>query len=111
MAFKLVPSEIQEVTEEDMNAIKTNFEHDIPNEIGIIKGIHFAVNYRITLASSLIPVLGLADPGYYPNIFLLLFPIQVSYVPCERSISALRRLKDWSKLAMLEDRLIGFVVM
>jgi hypothetical protein len=44
--------------------------------------------------------IALADPIYYPNvhaIFRVLLTMPVWSVPCERSFSAMRRLKHWRR--------------
>jgi hypothetical protein len=55
----------------------------------------------------LIEAFKLAD-RLFPNIheiFKLILTAPVGSVPCERSFSALRRLKDWSRSTMTENRL------
>ena len=47
----------------------------------------------------------LADPNYYPNLHAV-FRVLLT-MPCERSFSAMRRLKHWSRSTMTEDRLAG----
>jgi hypothetical protein len=59
---------------------------------------------------SLEEAIELTDPNYYPNlhaVFRILFTMPVGSVPCERSFSAMRRLKHWSRSTMTEDRLAG----
>ena len=58
--------------------------------------------------SSLFVAFLLADSDYYPNIreiFHILLTMPIGSVPCERSFSALRRLKQWNRTAMVEYRL------
>jgi hypothetical protein len=59
---------------------------------------------------SLEEAIELTDPNYYPNlraVFRVLLTMPVGSVPCERSFSAMRRLKHWSRSTMTEDRLAG----
>ena len=56
----------------------------------------------------------LADSDYYPNIreiFHILLTMPIGSVPCERSFSALRRLKQWNRTAMIEYRLNGLALL
>ena len=59
---------------------------------------------------SLEEAIELADPNYYPNlhaVFRVLLTMPVGSVPCERSFSAMRRLKHWSRSTITEDRHAG----
>jgi hypothetical protein len=54
---------------------------------------------------SLEEAIELADPNYYPNlhaVFRVLLTMPLGSVPCERSFSAIRRLKHWSRSTMTE---------
>ena len=56
----------------------------------------------------------LADSDYYPNnheIFHIVLTLPIGSVPCERSFSGLRRLKQWNRTAMVEYRLNGLVLL
>jgi hypothetical protein len=58
---------------------------------------------------SLEEAIELADPNYYPNlhaVFRVLLTMPLGSVPCERSFSAIRRLKHWSRSTMTENRLV-----
>ena len=61
--------------------------------------------------SSLFVAFILVDSDYYPNIreifHILLLTMPMGSVPCERSFSALRYLKQWNRTAIVEDRLNG----
>ena len=49
-----------------------------------------------------------ADAGLYPNVHVILKLLQtlpVGSCACERSFSALRRLKTWCRAILTEDRL------
>jgi hypothetical protein len=58
--------------------------------------------------------LKLADKDLYPNIhtiFELLIVLPVTSVGCERSFSALRRLKTWVRSAMTGERLCSLAML
>ena len=61
--------------------------------------------------SSLFVAFILVDSDYYPNIreifHILLLTMPMGSVPCERSFSALRYLKQWNRTAIVQDRLNG----
>ena len=64
--------------------------------------------------SSLSDAFILAHPDYYPNIreiFHILLTMPIESVPCERSFSALSRLKQWNRTAMVEDILSGLALL
>jgi hypothetical protein len=68
-------------------------------------------DHQRTLLSKAI---GLADSDFYPNlhtVFRILLTMPVGSVPCERSFSAMRRLKHWSRSTMNEDRLVGLALL
>jgi hypothetical protein len=48
---------------------------------------------------------------YIHEIFHILLTMPVGSVPCERSISALRRFKSWNRTTMTEDRLNGLALL
>ena len=63
---------------------------------------------------TLLDTLKLADANFFPNvheIIKLILTIPVGAVPCERSFSAMRRLKDWSRTSMAESRLCGLALL
>ena len=62
----------------------------------------------------LIAALKHADRDFFPNInsvLKLMLTLPVGAVPCERSFSAMRRLKDWSRSTMTENRLCGLALL
>ena len=71
-------------------------------------------NYSSPVPSSISESLALVDQIAFPNISVTLKVIGVIPVTsceCERSISALRRLKTWLRSTMEEDRLNGLALM
>jgi hypothetical protein len=62
---------------------------------------------------SLEEAIELADPNYYPNlhaVFRVLLTMPQGSVLCERSFSAIRRLKHWSRSTMTDDRLASLFI-
>lgn len=62
---------------------------------------------------ALASALKVADSDFFPNIheiMRLIYTLPVGSVPCERSFSAMRRLKDWSRSSMTESRLNGLAL-
>ena len=58
--------------------------------------------------TSLEEAMEVCDSDFFPNIsviFKLLISLPVGSCSCERSFSALRRLKTWCRSTMVEDRL------
>ena len=58
-------------------------------------------------------MVNLADTTFYPNIstvLRILVSLPVGSCSCERSFSALRRLKSWCRSSMKEDRLNGLAL-
>ena len=71
-------------------------------------------NYSSPIPSSISESLAVIDQVAFPNILTMLRILGVSPVTsceCERSISALRRLKTWLRSTMGEDRLNGLALM
>ena len=63
---------------------------------------------------SLVDALTFADKEFFPNVYevlKLILTLPVGSVPCERSFSILRRLKDWSRSTMTEERLNGLALL
>ena len=61
----------------------------------------------------LVDIVNITDKIFYPTIYTilsLLVTLPVGSCTCERSFSALRRLKTWSRTSMGEDRLNGLAL-
>ena len=64
--------------------------------------------------SDLAAALKSCNRAVYPNIFQMLhlfLTLPITTCECERSNSALRRLKTWTRSTMEEDRLNGLALM
>jgi hypothetical protein len=115
LAFQLLPSRIQNISAEHVEDIHTRYENDLPDSIRFIVEMERWKMFCAGLQKqdsnqSLEEAIELADPKYYPNlhaVFRVLLTMPVGSVPCERSFSAMRRLKHWSRSTMTEDRLAG----
>jgi hypothetical protein len=101
LAFQLLPSRVQDISAEHVEDIHTRYEDDLPDYIGFIAEMERWKMFCAGLQQqdskqSLEEAIALADPNYYPNlhaIFRALLTMPVGSVPCERSFSAMRRLK------------------
>ena len=63
---------------------------------------------------TLLDALRIADSEFFPNIHSILklvLTLPVGSVPCELSFSAMRRLKNWSRSTMVENRLTGLALL
>ena len=87
---------------------------DLPQNATFQQEIHRWSMFRQDLKdkpSYLFVAFILVDSDYYPNIreifHILLLTMPMGSVPCERSFSALRYLKQWNRTAIVEDRLNG----
>ena len=115
LAFQLLPSRVQNISAEHVEDIHTRYEDDLSDFIGFIAEMERRKMFCAGLQKqgsnqSLEEAIELADPNYYPNLhasFRVLLTMPVRSVPCERSFSAMRRLKHWSRSTMTEDRLAG----
>jgi hypothetical protein len=117
LAFQLLPSRVQNIYAEHVHVedIHTRYEDDLPDSIGFIAEMERWKMFCAGLQKqdsnqSLEEAIELADPNYYPNlhaVIRVLLTMPVRSVPCERSFSAMRRLKHWSRSTMTEVRLAG----
>ncbi|XP_061196463.1 uncharacterized protein LOC133204738 [Saccostrea echinata] len=120
LAFKLLPGQIDTLTRDELADIIERFQDDLPDRdvfnqeferwkvfCGNLPNDGFERN-------SLSNAIMLADSDFYPNlhvIFRILLTMPVGSVPCERSFSAMRRLKHWGRSTMNEDRLVGLALL
>ena len=69
---------------------------------------------KYKLKPGVIGALKIADKEFYPNVYeiiKLIATLPIGAVPCERSFSSMRRLKDWCHSTMTESRLCGLALM
>ena len=118
IGYKLLPNTLCNITPREVNAIELFYGPDMPNqslfqsELEVWKAECTALHNREEM--DLIEALKIADKEFSPNIhsvLLLILTLPVGAVPCERSFSAMRRLKDWSRSTMTENRLCGLAML
>ena len=91
-------------------AIKKEFLEDLPIPYSFGPAVLRWKPKKLTLNTDeleLIDIISITDKNFYPNIYTilsLLVTLRVSSCTCERSFSALRRLKTWCRTSMGEDR-------
>ena len=118
--YKLHPGKVHRITTAEIDIIQTFYEGDLPSgttfgaEVEMWKQKFIEADKVELDKMKLVDVLPLADMDFFPNIHTVLriiLTIPVGSVPCERSFSSLRRLKDWSRSSMAEDRLNGLALL
>ena len=108
---------IETMTPAEIERVFDWYSADLPQNATFQREIHRWSTFRQDLKdkpSSLFVAFILADSDYYPNIheiFNILLTMPIGSVPCERSIPALRRLKQWNRTAMVEYRLNGLALL
>lgn len=110
--FYLLPCNFQKLTDEVIESITKEYNNDIPHPDDLPQEIHrwktLSDIQGLGSKCSLDEIL--KHTQFYPNIktiFLLLLALPVGSCSCERSFSALRRLKTWNRSTMTEARLCG----
>ena len=117
LGYKLLPSKVSSMSDEDLEAIEEYYGPDLPHKStfqGEVKKWKTKAKNLSAQNHSLLDTLMLADTNFFPNIheiMKLMLTIPVGAVPCERSFSAMRRLKDWSRTNMTESRLCGLALL
>ena len=107
------------LSKEDVGAIQTFYSLDLPDLSSFVGEVEKweAKVKRDNLhvgKQSVLSTMAIADAEFFPNIheiMKLILTIPVGSVPCERSFSAMRRLKDWSRSSMTENRLCGLALL
>lgn len=113
IGYKLLPCSVLS-TSDEVSAIETLYGPDMPNKILFHSELEIwkAKCLLIDENKGLIRALRHADREFFPNIHTvlkLMLTLPIGAVPCERSFSAMRRLKDWSRSTMTENRLCGLI--
>ncbi|XP_056017385.1 52 kDa repressor of the inhibitor of the protein kinase-like [Ostrea edulis] len=111
--FYLMPRFLQKLNDDIVEIIMEEYRNDIPFPDDFQQELHrwrnFVQRSQIPESYSVEAVLSFTS-DYYPNIrriMQLLLCIPVGSCCCERSFSALRRLKTWIRSTMTESRLCG----
>lgn len=117
MGQYLVPDKFSNLTEECIEAIKLAYNPDLPDlenfDYEIIRWKTKFVENEV-VPKSIQQCLLYAHQDFYPNVrrvLLLLLTFPVTSVCCERSFSALRRLKTWERACMSGERLCGLAML
>ena len=107
VGYKLLPSKLPYLTKEDVKGIEEFYGPylpDRPSFEGEVEKWKIKFDQRespsVLSKYSLSDALKDADKEFFPNIhgmMKLILTLPVGSVPCERSFSAMRRLKDWSR--------------
>ena len=117
MGYKLLPCKIHSLQQQDVAKLQDHFGSDLPESTGLPGEIgrwKAKVDKMPDKQVGLLEALQMATVMFFPNIhtiFKQMLTVPVGSVPCERSFSALRRLKDWSRSTMGENRLNGLALM
>lgn len=115
LATYFLPCNTYKLSEELSDKIKSEFDAFLPHpssfesEITTWK-LHMAEWTNVDTKEDLLSTCNFAEENrlFYPNIhtiLLLLLCLPVGSVSCERSFSALRRLKTWCRNSMTDERL------
>ena len=117
LGYKLLPSKLSTLTNSELDTIEKYYSPDLPcrqSFRGEIEKWKTKYSHETPEQSDLVDILTVADRDFFPNIheiMRLILTLPVGSVPCERSFSALRRLKDWSRSSMSENRLNGLALL
>uniref|UniRef100_A0A667WQR9 TTF-type domain-containing protein n=1 Tax=Myripristis murdjan TaxID=586833 RepID=A0A667WQR9_9TELE len=117
VAALLVPKALPQLTEEKQNLLLSWYKEDLPQpdaaEQEIHRWKHHFKKYTGPLPETAKETLQNIDMGFYPNIQCILciyLTLPVTTCSCERSFSALRRLKTWLRSSMGNERLSGLAL-
>ena len=97
LGYKLIPSNVQMLSKEDVGAIQTFYSSDLPDPSSFVGEVEKweAKVKRDNLhvgKQSVLSTMAIADAEFFPNIheiMKLILTIPVGSVPCERSFSAM----------------------
>lgn len=105
---------------EEIQKLEDFYGNDLPNkptfkaEVEVWKTKCSCISQKESEKIKLLDVLILADSEFFPNvheIVKLMLTLPVGSVPCERSFSTMRLLKDWNRSTMGENRLTGLALL
>lgn len=120
IGYKLLPNKVSNITTEAVGAITDFYGPDMPNKMNFQAELEVWKAHCLQLPQAqnekmiLLDALKFADRDFFPNvhdILKLILTLPVGSVPCERSFSAMRRLKDWSRSTITENRLSGLALL
>ncbi|VDI17171.1 Hypothetical predicted protein [Mytilus galloprovincialis] len=112
MGYYLIPKHLHSLTPDIITKICDAFEADLSNKNDFIAEVErWRIRVDVHSAGECVSLkdsLKLADFDLYPNIhtvFKLLLVLPVTSVCCERSFSALRRIKTWERSTMTDEEI------
>ncbi|KAF3859978.1 hypothetical protein F7725_000233, partial [Dissostichus mawsoni] len=117
LATYLIPSALSRLTKDKQEMMVSWYREDLPQPDSIDQEIHrWKVKNQppTLLVSTAKDTLNMINVQYYPNIHCILsiyLTLPVTTCSCERSFSALRRLKTWLRSSIGNDRLSGLAMM
>ena len=118
LAFYLLPEKVQQLTKEQEKNIMEEFIGEMPSPSTFQQELD-RWKHKVSIMTpeakrqQLVAQLGKIDKNFYPNIYAvlsMLLTLPVGSCSCERSFSALRRFKTWSRTSMGENRLNGLAL-
>ena len=117
----LHPSKVSQITSTEVKTIEDFYGEDLPNRMAFAAEVEMWKEKCVEHLPddqlekmTLVDALKLADKEFFPNVhevLKLILTLPVGSVPCERSFSSMRRLKDWSRSTMNDDRLTGLALL
>lgn len=118
LAAYLVPEALPQLSEERENRLLAWYKEDLPYpdtaEQEIHRWKHQFQNHTGPLPATAMETLQNGILEFYPNVkcmLLLFLTLPVTTCSCERSFSALRRLKTWLRSTMGDERLSSLALM
>ncbi|CAG2185178.1 unnamed protein product [Mytilus edulis] len=114
--FYLLPRYFCKLTEDIIGSIANEYINDIPYPDDLPQEVHRWKTFTSIkeIGSKFTIEQAIKHTQFYPNIrqiLLLLLALPVGSCSCERSFSALRRLKTWNRSTMTENRLCGLAML
>lgn len=117
LGYYFMPNKLAKLTDKTIESIKMEFIDDLPMPHSYDQEV---IRWKQALAvptssdiADLVDMVNFADSTFYPNIatvLRILLSLPVGSCSCERSFSALRRLKSWCRTSMGEERLNGLAL-
>lgn len=117
LASYLMPSKLDEFTDEMEKKLLDTCQDDLPMPESLTQEIKmWKIKHKDNISkheTTFTDVLNNTSKAFFPNIhriFSLLLTLPVGSCTCERSFSALRRLKTWCRTSIKEDKLNGLAL-
>jgi hypothetical protein len=118
MARYLIPANTVSLNDDIVDSVQKEFDGDLPSTLTLYQEIErwkvYCQEEKMKNIVSLTDALKIANPMLFPNIsaiLQLLLTLPVGSCSCERSFSAMRRLKTWQRSSMGETRFNGLALL